>query len=98
MMSNGIAAPDQRMPLSQRIESFCSVHVSGRPAVPFTHTQVAMHPHDGVPRHSFGIGAQYSPPPPATPPTSFTHTVPDGQPVFGQTLLNAEPSGAPPSA
>ena len=86
------------MPLSQKIEPFCSVQVSGRPPEPFVQTHVAMHPHVGVPWHWFGIGAQYSPPPPATPPTSLTQTVPAGQPVFGQTPLNAPPSGAPPSA
>jgi hypothetical protein len=85
------------MPLSQNSEPLCSVHVSGRPAAPFVHTQVDMHAQVGVAWHSFGMGAQYSPPPPATPPTSVTQTVPAGQPVLGQTLLNAPPSGAPAS-
>jgi hypothetical protein len=58
-----------------------------------------MHAQVGVPWHSFGIGAQYSPPPPATPPISTTQTIPAGQPAAGQTPWKAPPSvGAPPSA
>jgi hypothetical protein len=48
----------------------------------------------GVPWHSVGMGAQYSPPPPATPPTSTTQTVPAGQPPVQE---SRPPSDVPPS-
>jgi len=87
------------MPLSHAILPLCSEQDSGRRPIALVHTQAAMHAQVGVPWHSLGIGAQYSPPPPATPPTSTTHTVPLGQPVVGQTLLKVPPSpGARPSA
>lgn len=56
--------------------------------------QLPMQAQVGVPWHSVGMGAQWSPPPPATPPTSTTQTVPAGQPPvqWGQ-----PPSGIPPS-
>jgi hypothetical protein len=86
------------MPLSQAIDRFCTAHVSGCPPRAFVHTQLPMQAQVGVPWHSFGMGAQYSPPPPATPPTSKTQTVPPGHPLVGQTLLKVPPSpGAPPS-
>jgi hypothetical protein len=86
------------MPLSQKIIPFCSLQVSGRPPSELVQAQSRMQAQLGVPWHSFGIGAQYSPPPPAGPPTSTTQTVPEGQPALGQTPLKAPPSGAPPSA
>jgi hypothetical protein len=87
------------MPLSQKIEPFCVEHISGWLPNEWVHTQLAMQAQVGVPWHSIGIGAQYSPPPPATPPTSNTQTVPLGQPVLGHMLLKVPPSpGAPPSA
>jgi hypothetical protein len=86
------------MPLSQWIVPFWVLQVSGRPPAVFVQTHPPMQAQLGVPWHSLGIGAQYSPPPPATPPTSMTHTVPAGQPALGQVPWNAPPSGVPPSA
>jgi hypothetical protein len=86
------------MPSSHAIVPLRSEQASGWMPNLLVHTQAAMHAQVGVPWHSLGIGAQYSPPPPATPPISTTQTVPLGQPAVGQTLLNVPPSpGAPPS-
>lgn len=93
----GLRCFTQRIPSSQAIDPLWSLHVSGRPNV-FVQAQPPMQAHVGVPWHLSGMGAQDSPPPPATPPISKTHTVPAGQPVAGQTPLKALPSmEAPPS-
>jgi len=59
------------------------------------HEQYFMHAQLGCPSQFVGIGSQRAPPPPATPPTFTTHTMPVGQGSLGHALALAEPpSGA----